>query len=144
LNLFPSAFFSYELPGRQQVYLNYSRRTNRPRFYNMMPYLDISNLRDTSSGNPDLVPEFIHSIELSYSKQFEQGHNLIASTYYQYTENLITRYKRFNDGGSFTQPRNLNSGVTYGLELIGKASLLPIWDATLNLNFFQTELLGNN
>src|SRR5690606_10338768 len=57
-NLFPSAFVSYRLPAKQSIYLSYTRRTNRPHFHQMMPYLDISNLQDTSSGNPDLVPEF--------------------------------------------------------------------------------------
>ena len=144
LNLFPSAFVSYELPKRQSVYLSYTRRTDRPRFHQMMPYLDISNLQDTSMGNPDLIPEFIHNTELNYSKQFAQGHHLIVSAYYQYTQNLIERYKRFNNIGTFSQPRNLAAGITYGLELIGKTQLLPIWDATLNLNFFQTEIRGEN
>lgn len=144
LNLFPSAFVSYQLSKLENVYLNYSRRTDRPRFYQMMPYVNISDLQDTTSGNPDLVPEFIHNIELSYSRQFEKGHNIIASGYYQYTQNLIERYRRFSEGGSFTQPRNLAAGITYGLELIGKAQILPVWDATLSMNFFQTELQGGN
>jgi len=143
-NLFPSAFVSYRLPAKQSIYLSYTRRTNRPHFHQMMPYLDISNLQDTSSGNPDLVPEFIHNAEINYSRQFEKGHNFIAGAYYQYTENLIERYRRFNGIGTFSQPRNLASGVSYGLELIGKAQILPIWDATLNLNFFQREIKGEN
>lgn len=144
LNLFPSAFVSYRLPAKQSIYLNYTRRTNRPHFHQMMPYLDISNLQDTSTGNPDLIPEFIHNAEINYSRQFEKGHNIIAGAYYQYTENLIERYRRFNGVGTFSQPRNLASGVSYGLELIGKAQLLPFWDATLNLNFFQREIKGAN
>lgn len=144
LNLFPSAYLSYQLPQKQNVYLSYTRRTDRPHFHQMMPYVDISNLQDTSAGNPNLVPEFIHNIELNYAKQFVQGHSFIASAYYQYTENLIAHYKRFNNGGSYTQPQNLAAGITYGLELIGKAQILPIWDATLNFNFFQTEIKGAN
>lgn len=144
LNLFPSAYLSYELPAKQNIYLSYTRRTDRPRFHQMMPYRDISDLQDTTMGNPDLVPEFIHNTELNYSRQFSKGHSFIASAYYQYTQNLIERYKRFNNTGTFTQPQNLAAGITYGLELISKAQLLPIWDATLNVNFFQTEIKGAN
>jgi outer membrane receptor protein involved in Fe transport len=144
LNLFPSAYLSYQLPAKQTMYLSYTRRTDRPHFHQMMPYIDISNLQDTSAGNPNLIPEFIHNIEFNYAKQFEQGHSFIASAYYQYTQNLITHYKRFSNGGSYTQPQNLAAGITYGLELIGKAQILPIWDATLNFNFFQTEIQGAN
>lgn len=145
LNLFPSLFVSRQLGQQQSMYLSVTRRTNRPDFRQMMPYLDLSNPQDTGSGNPDLVPEFIYNTELNYSRQFGKGHSVMAGAYYQYTQNLIERYRRFyNDGTSFTQPRNLNSGATYGLELTGRAQIMPIWDATLNFNFFQNVISGKN
>lgn len=146
LNLFPSAFVSYELPKDQSVYLSYTRRTHRPRFWHLLPYVDLSNPQDTSVGNPDLVPEFIHNFELSYNKMHEKGHNIILSTYYQYTQNLIERYRvLYGDGTSFTQRRNLNAGFTYGLELTGQVQLVErVWDATVNTNFFHNEILGAN
>lgn len=145
LNLFPSLFVSRQLGKQQSMYLSVTRRTNRPDFRQMMPYLDLSNPQDTSSGNPDLIPEFIYNTELSYSRQFGKGHSILAGAYYQYTQNLIERYRRFYaDGTSFTQPRNLNSGATYGLELTGRAQILPVWDATLNFNFFQNVIEGSN
>lgn len=146
LNLFPSAFLSYELPKQQSVYLSYTRRTDRPRFWHLLPYVDLSNPQDTSVGNPDLVPEFIHNFELNYNKLYDQGHNIIVSTYYQYTQNLIERYRViYGDGTSFTQRRNLNAGVTYGLELTGQVQLVKkIWDATLSANMFRNEIIGSN
>lgn len=145
LNLFPSAFLSYKIAESQSVFLSYTRRINRPHFMQLMPYVDLSNPQDTSMGNPDLEPEFINNVELNYSKNFKGGHNFIASAYYQYTENMIERYRRFySDGTTFTQPQNLNKGITYGLELIGKTQILPIWDATLSFNFFQNEVRGAN
>lgn len=146
LNLFPSAFASYELPKGQSVYLSYTRRTHRPRFWELLPYVNLSNPQDTSVGNPDLTPEFIHNLELSYNKMHDKGHNFIVSTYYQYTQNLIERYRiLYGDGTSFTQRRNLNAGVTYGLELTGQVQLVDkVWDATINTNFFQNEIIGAN
>lgn len=146
LNLFPSAFVSYELPKEQSVYLSYTRRTHRPRFHELLPYVDLSNPQDTSVGNPGIRPEFIHNVELSYNKMHEKGHNFIASTYYQYTQNLIERYQvLYGDGTSFSQRRNLNAGLTYGLELTGQVQLYKkIWDATISTNFFYNEILGAN
>lgn len=144
VNLFPSAFLSYKLPKDQGVYLSYSMRTNRPGFMQMMPFLDLSNPQDTNMGNPGLKPEFIHNTELNYNKQVKKN-NFIVSVYYQYTKNMIERYRKFYaDGTSFTQPQNLTSGVTYGLELMGKLQLLPMWDATPSFNFFRNEILGTN
>lgn len=145
LNLFPSAYLSYKIGANDNVYLSYTRRIDRPSFWQMMPYVDVSNPQDTSSGNPGLIPEFIHNTELSYNKVFEKGHNFFGSIYYQYTQNMIDRVKHFSDNGnSRTRPENLGSGTTYGLEVTGKAQLLPIWDASLNLNFFQNKINGGN
>lgn len=145
LNLFPSAYVSYKLPKDQGIYLSYSRRINRPHFMQLMPYLDLSNPQDTSMGNPGLKPEFIQNTELNYNKQFKKGNNLIVSVYYQYTQNMIERYRRFYpDGTSFSQPQNLNSGTTYGVELISKLQVLPIWDITPSVNFFRNEISGTN
>jgi len=145
LNLFPTAYVSYKLPKDQNIFLSYSRRTNRPGFMQLMPYIDLSNPQDTNMGNPNLKPEFINNTELNYSKSFKKGHNITASAYYQFTENMIERYRKFySDGTTFTQPQNLNTGLTYGLELIGKMQLLPKWDATLSFNFFQNEVRGAN
>lgn len=145
LNLFPSAYVSYKLAKDQGIYLSYSRRINRPHFMQLMPYLDLSNPQDTSMGNPGLQPEFIQNTELNYNKQFKKGNSLIVSVYYQYTQNMIERYRRFYaDGTSFSQPQNLNSGTTYGMELIGKLQILPVWDLTPSFNFFRNRILGTN
>lgn len=145
LNLFPSVFTSYKIADDQSIYLSYTRRINRPHFFQLMPYVDLSNPQDTSMGNPDLKPEFINNLELNYSKQFKKGHMFIVSAYYQYTQNLIERYRLFYaDGTTFSQPRNLNAGITYGAELTGRLQLTKFWDATLNANFFYNEVQGTN
>lgn len=145
LNLFPTAYLAYQLKDNQQLYLNYSRRTDRPFFLRMLPYLNIANALDTSSGNPDLKPEFIDNFEFSYSLQLPKGNMVMASLYYQRTVNLIQNFtKSYADGTSFTQPVNLSSGSTYGLELTGKLQMTKAWDATLSANFFQNKIDGAN
>ena len=150
-NLFPSAFVSYQLQHQQSIYLNYSRRTNRPGFMQLLPFVDRSNPGTINKGNPSLIPEFINNIEFSYSKADNKGNNFIFSAYYAYTENLNQRITRnLNEQESalygepqsslITQPINIASGTTYGLEGTGHIQILPIWDATVNANFFQNEL----
>ena len=144
LNLFPTTYISYQVSPNQTFYLSYSRRTNRPGFRDMMPFLDLSNPQDSSMGNPNLKPEFIHNAELNYNKQFEKGHQLMFSTYYQYTENLIEKYRVFySDGTSFTQPQNLNKGETFGAELTGKLQISKPWEASFNFNLFKTNIINN-
>ncbi|HNB80811.1 MAG TPA: outer membrane beta-barrel family protein [Chitinophagaceae bacterium] len=145
LGLFPTLFVTHKLSPKEDLNFNYSRRVNRPGFMQLIPYLDVSNPQDTSMGNPALKPEFIHATELTYSLQYGKSNTLIASAYYQFTQNLIQRYRRFNaDGTTFSQNRNLASGMTYGLEITNKANLLKWWDATVNVNVFRNQLDGAN
>jgi iron complex outermembrane recepter protein len=153
-DLFPSAFVSYQLPNQQSIYLNYSRRTNRPNFFQLLPYKNLTNPAVVSEGNPNLVPEFIHNIEFAYTKATNRGDNFIVSMYYTYTQNLTETVTRPVDtadrlpqsfaNAQFQQPINLKSGQTYGLELTGHIQILPIWDATLDFNFFQNQIDTGN
>ncbi len=154
-NLFPSAFVSYQLANQQSVYLNYSRRTNRPGFMQLLPFVDLSNPGTVNTGNPALKPEFINNIEFSYSKATNRGDNFILSAYYARTENLIEKITTPLTGDEaakygvpssnlFTQPVNIASGTTYGLEGTGHIQIMPIWDATLNANFFENSLVIGN
>lgn len=145
LNLFPSAYLAYQLKDNQQLYLNYSKRTDRPFFLRLLPYLNVANALDTNSGNPDLKPEFIDNFEFSYSLQLPKGNTLMASVYYQHTKNLIQNFTRtYADGTSFSQPVNLSSASTYGLELTAKTQITKAWDATISGNFFQNRIDGAN
>jgi iron complex outermembrane recepter protein len=145
VNLFPSAYLAYQIDKSQQVYLNYTKRTNRPFFMQMIPYLNVANALDTTSGNPNLKPEFIDNFELAYNAQLPKSTNLIASIYYQRITNLIQNYTRpYADGTSFSEPVNLSYGTTYGLELTGRTQITKAWDATLSCNFFQNKIMGSN
>lgn len=154
-NLFPSAFVSYQLPAQQSIYLNYSRRTNRPGFMQLIPFVDLSNPGTVNKGNPGLLPEFINNIEFSYNKQTPKGHNIILSAYYALTENLTERILRKMDsaeasgygvptGTLMSQPVNIASGATFGLEGTGRFQLSRIWDATLSANFFRNQMVIGN
>ncbi len=158
-DLFPSAFVSYQLANQQSIYLNYSRRTNRPGFMQLLPFVDLSNPGTVNTGNPDLVPEYINNVEFSYSKNDKRGDNFILSAYYNYTQNLIEKVtiplsalhpgEQTNQYGVpqtdlFSQPLNIASGTTYGLEGTGHFQILPIWDATVNANFFENQLIIGN
>src|SRR5215203_2916936 len=92
ISLFPSLFLSQKINDNTDLQLNYSRRINRPGFWQLFPFVDISDSLNISHGNPALKPEFTNSIELTYSKTFKNRDNFIASVYFKNTNNLITKY----------------------------------------------------
>ncbi|MEZ5047064.1 MAG: TonB-dependent receptor [Chitinophagaceae bacterium] len=144
-NLFPTLFINHKLTNKEDITLSYTRRYDRPNFFQLIPYINVSNPQDTNVGNPNLKPEFIHALEASYSNQYMNNNLFLVSAYYQYTNGLIQRYRRFNtDGTTFTQTQNLSYGTTYGVEVMNKIFILPTWDATINLNIFRNKINGNN
>lgn len=145
INFFPTAFVTQKLSSKEDLTLNYSRRVNRPNFFQLIPYIDATNPQDTSQGNPALKPEFIHSIELGYTYQYGKSSTFLVSSYWQRTSNLIQRYRRFNtDGTTYSQNRNLATAYTYGLEVTNKMNILKWWDVTANVNVFRNDLQGAN
>jgi iron complex outermembrane recepter protein len=142
-NLFPSIFINKKLNQKSDITLSYNKRVNRPNFFQLVPYIDVTNPQDTSIGNADLKPEFIHATELNYNTIIGAKNSLLASVYYQYNANLIQRYKVFNANGTTrTQPQNLNNGITFGAELNYKHFFNKNFDASVNLNVFNNIIKG--
>jgi outer membrane receptor protein involved in Fe transport len=148
LSLFPSAFATYKINDKQDLQLNYSRKINRPNFFQLIPFYDYSDPLNISVGNPNLVPEFTNLIELGYQYQINKNHSILATAYGRNTSNLITRYqyrdkfpdKDRKDSVLISSFINANRTYTVGLELTSKDKITKWWDLTANLNLFNTTL----
>ena len=150
LSLFPSAFITYQMDDRQSLQVNYSRRVNRPNFFQIMPFPDYSNYPlNVNIGNAGLHPEFTNSFELSYDFAYKRGADFLASIYYKHTTGLITSYaelrpdalsEQLNDSVYYYSYINANSADAYGLELTNKYPVTKWWDLTLNVNLFSSKI----
>ena len=152
ISLFPSAFATYKLNEKEDLQLNYSRKVNRPNFFQLIPFIDYSDSLNLSIGNPKLVPEFTHLVEISYVDQYKSGNTFLATAYLRNTSNLITRfqYKTVNpnpakaDSVIISTFANASKSYTFGLELTGKNKLNTWWDLTTNLNLFNSTIEAGN
>jgi outer membrane receptor protein involved in Fe transport len=151
-SLFPSTFFTYKLSDKEDLQLNYSRKINRPNFFQLIPFIDVSDPLNISKGNPDLVPEFTNLAELSYQNQFNNKHSLLTTLYFRNTTDLITRYQyrdvnpntAISDSATFNTYANANSSFTYGVELTLRDKFISWWDLSTNFNLYQTDLKAGN
>jgi outer membrane receptor protein involved in Fe transport len=145
VGLFPSVFLSEKITEDQSLQLNYSRRINRPNFFQLTPFTDSSDRLNPSKGNPGLKPEFTNSMELSYEKTFKNKDNFLASVYYKHTTDLITRYQVSSKGSSneniiLNTYINANSSYVTGLELTSRNKLTKWWELTSNLNLYTSDV----
>lgn len=146
ISLFPSVFLSQKLSDFDDLQFNYSRRINRPNFFQLFPFIDYSDSLNINRGNPGLKPEFTNSFELSYSKLFKNRDNLLISAYYKHTNNLITRLQTFEydtvvkDDIFINTFENANNSYITGLELTSRNKITKFWDMTANANLFTAKI----
>lgn len=152
LSLFPSAFITYRVSPKEDLQVNYSRRINRPNFWQLIPFTDYSDPYNLSVGNARLKPEFTNSFEVSYNNNYKKGANFLVSGYFKYNTNLITRYQYLdanpdtahhystNDSVLFNTYLNANHSFTYGLELTNRIPVTQWWDMTANFNLFNSQI----
>ncbi|MFZ9386861.1 MAG: outer membrane beta-barrel protein [Chitinophagaceae bacterium] len=146
VSLFPSAFLSQKLKNNQELQLNYSRRINRPNFWQLSPFTDSSDFLNLSKGNPGLSPAFTNSLELSYQRIFKNRDNLLLTLYYKNTNNLITNFQQVQIEPTTGKEQvintyiNANSSYITGLEATIKNTLTKWWELTSNFNLFTSKI----
>jgi len=152
LSFFPSVFLTQKINDKQDIQLNYSRKINRPNFWQLIPYYDFTDPLNISVGNASLVPEFTNLFELSYDLNLRNGNNIIATAYYRRSDNLISRYQywdknpnpAYNDSVFISSYVNANSSEAYGLEITSMNKIAPWWSLTENVNFYNSQINGSN
>ena len=145
ISLFPSLNIGKKLKADQDLQFNYSRKINRPNYFQLTPFTDYSDSLNISRGNPGLNPEFTSSFELSYQKTFKNRDNFIASFYYKSTNKLISRYQvketDYNNNDVLVNTFiNANNSFISGMELVSKNKVFKWWDLTANLNLFTSKI----
>ena len=149
LALFPSAFISKSFNKKQDLQLNYTRRVKRPTFFQLLPNTDYTDVLNYQTGNPNLIPEFTNSLELSYQKTYGKKNNTVLATIFgKQTENLIARYQSSeklsnSDTTAFvTTWVNATTAYAAGLELVFKNNINKWWETNYNFNYYYSKING--
>ena len=126
-----------EIGGGREIRLSYSRRVNRPTPRELDPFFDVSDPVNYDAGNPRLLPEDIHNVELTYSRTWT-GASLNLGGYFTQVNDVIKHIQTVpvNDV-VYTISENLNRAINTGLEFIGNFHLVRFWDFTGNVNLFE-------
>lgn len=141
-NLFPSAHVSYEFSPERTIQLSYSYRLSRPRFRDLMPFSNYSDNRSIWVGNPNLRPEYTHSMEAGYLINWNTG-SVLSSAYYRYRTGVVERIALVDSLG-FTRrlPVNLATEDAFGLEFSVSWNPADWWRLNSNANFYRAITEG--
>lgn len=141
-NVFPSSHLAYKLSEEKTLQLSYSYRLSRPWFRDLMPFSNYSNNRTLWTGNPNLRPEYTHSIEGGYLVNWANA-SVLSSAYYRHRTGVRQRITVIDSVGyNRVFPVNLSTQDAFGLEFNFNWDPAPWWRFTANGNFYRAITEG--
>lgn len=132
--LFPALYFSRKWEGSREFQINFSRKINRPNFFQVMPFIMFSDTRNIRLGNPALAPEFINLAEVNHLLPFKKNprSNWLSSIFLRHTDNVIT---------SFAYPLPESNEILVNSWINGDESITYGWENTVKLELTKTAQL---
>ncbi len=144
-NFFPSLQWKYTFKeGNSSVGFNFTRRINRPSFWEISPFLSYTDPLNIETGNPFLQPEFAYLYELNWAGSL----GLLSwdfTGFRRTTENIIQRITipRSNDQLLVTYD-NLGTRHNDGLELSTSLDLFEKLTIEASGSTYRTYFTSNS
>ncbi len=132
VNLFPTAYVSFQADKKNNFSLNYGRRIDRPAYQDLNPFYYFLDEYTYEVGNTLLQPQFTDNIELSHT----YNGFLTTTVNYSKTSNAISDVLRqiSSERKTFQTKDNIASKTNYGLAV---SANFPV------TKFFSTNIYSN-
>jgi outer membrane receptor protein involved in Fe transport len=137
-NLFPSAFISYAADKNNQFTVSYSRRITRPNYQDLNPFIYFLDSLSYRKGNPFLMPQFTHNIELSHSFK----NKLITTLNYNNTNNVISQLVKPDGDLLFLTSENVAKFRNIGISITAPVPVTKWWTSNIFVNVFNNHYEG--
>lgn len=142
MGFFPTAHFTYNVSDALNFQLSYSRRINRPRFWQLNPFGGLSDIRNRFVGNPDLDPMYTDSYEFSFLRRWDFM-TINPSVYFQRSTDFFQFATIIDDGGNFlTFPINLAQEDRMGFEVASTITPAKWLRLSAEFNYYRFEQSG--
>jgi len=137
--LFPSVQLVYRPVDAHRFAFNYSRRINRPGFFDLNPFVSFSDPLILETGNPDLEPEFAHNYELAYQLN-QNSFGLDLTGFQRTTTNIIQEtIAAFDDERLISSYANFGKRLNRGVELSMNYEPFKELELTGNFSYYHTR-----
>jgi hypothetical protein len=133
-NLIPSVSIQRSFKT-SSINLGFTQRIQRPGIYQLNPFVDNSDPKFISTGNPKLRPELNNTFELNYSNF--SSNSFTAGLSYQFSNNSIQNVSSLAIDSTANNTRDTVTKTTY--QNLGSNSTLGL---NLNANFTITKHLS--
>lgn len=137
-NLFPSAFISYDLDKSNKLTVSYSRRITRPNYQDLNPFIYFLDSLSYRKGNPFLLPQFTHNIELSHSFKGK----LITTLNYNSTNNVISQLVKPDGDLLYLTSDNVARFRNIGIAITAPVPVTKWWNSNVFINVYNNRYEG--
>ena len=142
--IYPSLHLSYEIDQFQNLKFSYSKRITRPDADQLNPFPEFTDPRNAEAGNPNLLPEQIHSLELSYQR-ISDLFTITPSLFYRYKYDAFTSVSRlYGDSTIIATIENLSNQKSAGIEAIISGKIGKWWSYDFTSSLFYNEIDAAN
>jgi outer membrane receptor protein involved in Fe transport len=132
LNLVPNVILSRQLKGIQMLKISYSHRLQRPHLFYLNPYVDLTDPRNISYGNPRLQPAVAHVFELAFNT-FVKSFSINVTAFHRFINNSIQQFTTLGaDTIARTTYGNVGKSKNSGLSL--SSSITMFKKLNINMN----------
>ena len=141
-DFFPTVHMSYNLPHDNQIMASYSRRIDRPRGWELEPFITWQDAYNVRQGNPNLKPEYIDSYDAGYLLKFAENFFSLEG-YYRVTNNKVERVSSVYDTNIILHTaENVGKDYSLGIEAMLSMGITPWWELSLSGNLYNYKIEG--
>ena len=148
----PSIFLSKKIGESQTVKLSFSKRIQRPDYDDLNPFVNTTDPKNLSTGNPYLKPEIGYRYELGYSRELGKAGSIMINLFYRINENdiqpYVVYYPSYNVGDSVYSNVSVNTSTNIGrednagLNLFGDVKITSKLNVRSNVFLFHRHIIN--
>ena len=143
-SFFPSVHVVFPLKKKQDLFVSYSRRINRPGTQSLNPFVEFTDPFNIRYGNPNLRPEYTNSFEMGYNREFKKI-SINNTVYYRHSTDVLQRITVFDEQGRGAVTwDNLNQTINWGYEGVATYKVNKWWKNVISVNVYQLYLITTN
>jgi outer membrane cobalamin receptor len=142
IDFFPTLHSSYKFSKGTQLMASYTRRIQRPRGWELEPFLTWMDANNVRIGNPALLPELIDSYETGIQTYLGEV-SISTELYHRFTVNRIDRIKSiYQDDITLNSVENIGKDYATGSELMFIFDPTDFWSLNTMANIYNYRIDG--
>jgi ferric enterobactin receptor len=137
-NVVSSIMISKKINEVHDWKLSFTERIRRPWIWDLNPYINASDPRNLSAGNPELKPEINRMFEATHNYNAPSGFNLNSTIYFQANSNAIESLRTVDSlGVSRTTPQNIAANKRLGANWYSGLEIKKDWTLSVNVELYR-------